>query len=472
VCHYAPREHALEERCAFTTPIDAAGERSFEADAAGSPDFPASSGVPERWAEVSAPPEPRAAASPAASERREWLFVGLSSIFWREAWKYGERAFRYCQHDLGHAVAAVQLSAARLGWQVQVLTDWADHEIATLLGLDRAADFADAEREAPECLLLVSAGAAARDRAGSNGAALRTARTKESRKGLLGQVGHGAWSGQANRLSAARAEWPAIDEVARATECDGWPDVETPVSAPSPSTHDGLDARRILLQRRSAVAFDGRSTLPAAAFAAMLARLRTTVFPWRPEVHLALFVHRVDGFAPGVYAFLRERSVAREWRAALRPQFLWEPRRDEAGVLREGELYFLLPFDMTWPATRVSCDQDIAGDGFFSLAMLGRVGAVRTRGDWFYRRLFWEAGAIGQLLYLEAEAVGGRGTGIGCFYDDAVHELLGLRGMGQTGDRGELDATAAEWQSLYHFAMGRPVEDARLTTEPGYQWER
>ena len=34
------------------------------------------------------------------------FLVGLTSIFWREAWKYGERAFRYCQHDVGHALGA------------------------------------------------------------------------------------------------------------------------------------------------------------------------------------------------------------------------------------------------------------------------------------------------------------------------------------------------------------------------------
>jgi hypothetical protein len=33
---------------------------------------------------------------------------------------------------------------------------------------------------------------------------------------------------------------------------------------------------------------------------------------------------------------------------------------------------------------------------------------------------------IGQVLYLEAEAHGLRGTGIGCFFDDAVHDLLGF----------------------------------------------
>ena len=41
------------------------------------------------------------------------FLVGLSSIHWREAWKYGERAFRYCQHDAGHALAADAHRGAR-----------------------------------------------------------------------------------------------------------------------------------------------------------------------------------------------------------------------------------------------------------------------------------------------------------------------------------------------------------------------
>ena len=61
---------------------------------------------------------------------------------------------------------------------------------------------------------------------------------------------------------------------------------------------------------------------------------------------------------------------------------------------------------------------------------------------------------IGQGLYLEAEAAGRRSTGIGCFYDDPVHEVFGL------GD--------TVYQSLYHFTVGGPLEDARLTTLPPY----
>ncbi len=71
-----------------------------------------------------------------------------------------------------------------------------------------------------------------------------------------------------------------------------------------------------------------------------------------------------------------------------------------------------------------------------------------------YRHLFWETGMIGQVLYLEAEAQGFRGTGIGCFFDDAVHEILGFNDN--------------QYQSLYHFTIGEPVEDPRLMTYPPY----
>jgi len=155
----------------------------------------------------------------------------------------------------------------------------------------------------------------------------------------------------------------------------------------------------------------------------------------------------------------------------MRPAFLWEHVPTPPSPVGFGEaggpnvpndpnglLFLLLPCDVTRAAKRISCDQDIAGDGFFSLGMIARVGSsLRDRGEWFYRRLFWECGLVGQVLYLEAEGAGARGTGIGCFFDDAVHDLLGLSG--------------GEWQSLYHFSMGMPVEDERLTTEPGYSWE-
>jgi SagB-type dehydrogenase family enzyme len=434
VHHYAPREHALEQRATFV-----------------------GRGLLDRRSAKRA----GGLALPQPGNDDQYLLVGLSSIFWREAWKYGERAFRYCQHDLGHALGALRLSAARLGWRVHLLSTWSDAEIATLLGLDRDDDFAGAEREAPECLAMVVVPTA------------DVSAVVESARQLLASARSSPWTGTANRLSASHVEWSIIEQVANATDYPGGIQGSSILTVPPAQVSvesQGPAARGVLLQRRSAVAFDGRSSIPAAAFKSMLARLQPScppwdVMPWQPHVHLALFVHRVDGLTPGIYALLRHDAARAEWQEAMRPQFLWEPIEEGSG------LFLLLPFDMKWPAMRVSCDQDIAGDGFFSLAMLAPLGtALRAYGEWIYRRLFWEAGLIGQVLYLEAEAAGARSTGIGCFYDDAVHELLGLPvGPVESSDG---TAAAANWQSLYHFSMGMPVDDARLTSEPGYEWER
>jgi hypothetical protein len=279
---------------------------------------------------------------------------------------------------------------------------------------------------------------------------------------LLSALRPGQWRGEANRLSSGHVEWPIIDAVSHAAAYPGR--AAAPPLPPRPPQSDAAPAavvplaRDVILRRRSAVSFDPRHTLPLEPFLWMLRRLQPGAPPWDaldwpPAVHLALFVHRVDGLVPGLYVFLRDAAAEAELRAAMHRDYLWERVREELPGL-----FLLVPTDVTWAANRLSCDQDIASDGFFSLGMLARFEPLLAEhGDWMYRRLFWECGVIGQVLYLEAEAAGVRGTGIGCFYDDPVHEALGL--------------TGAAWQSLYHFCVGAPVEDTRLETSPGYAWE-
>ena len=407
VCHYAPREHVLEVR--------AVGGGSLAR----------------------------------SRESTQSLVVGLTSILWREAWKYGERAFRYCQHDIGHAIGSLRFAAALLGWRLTLRDDCSHEQIAAILGVDREADYGDAEREEPECLLLVSAG---------------TAGTFDVERHVE-DCRRATWSGKANVLSRTHVQWPAIDDVAAATRNEspgaGTELIQAGVEEEADS-RSAPRARQIILQRRSALGFDASSSLPLHQFRSMLRRLRPGASPWDaigwpPQVHLVLFVHRVEGLHPGLYMYLRDPQAQHELRAALRPEFLWEPVHSNASNASNAsnDLFLLLPTDVRFAANRLSCDQDIAADGFFSLAMLARFTAsLRDFGDPFYRRLFWECGLIGQVLYLEAEAARARATGIGCFYDDPVHEVLGLSGMG--------------WQSLYHFSMGVPLDDGRLTSEPGY----
>jgi SagB-type dehydrogenase family enzyme len=396
VHHYAPDRHALERRCAFD-----------------------------------------AAAWSAATDPGSWL-IGLTSVHWREAWKYGERAFRYCQHDLGHAIAAIRIAAAMAGSSATLMPEWSHDDLAALTGIDRDEDYVEAEREEPGCLIAISRQSSVvnRDR-------------------LLAAVRAGAWSGRASQLSEDHTTWTFIDEIASATKDPGR--AIPPVPLPNhPITR--LPDRPLVLRRRSAVAFDGTSAIGVAAFLAMLSRVVPHASApwdalwWDARIHLAIFVHRVDGLAPGLYLLARNLSALDRLRAACGREFLWE--RADAGL----PLYLLARGDCRARARRLSCDQDIAADGFFSLGMIAEFDAsLETYGPSFYRHLFWESGVVGQVLYLEAEAAGARATGSGCFYDDPVHDALGIA-----------DHSV---QSLYHFTVGMPVEDTRLSTGPGYPWE-
>src|SRR6266576_3883873 len=57
------------------------------------------------------------------------VFV-LTSIAWREAWKYGDRAYRYCLHDIGHAWQALTLAARAIGCESFALGHFLDDKVS------------------------------------------------------------------------------------------------------------------------------------------------------------------------------------------------------------------------------------------------------------------------------------------------------------------------------------------------------
>ncbi len=392
------------------------------------------------------------------------FLVGLSSIHWREAWKYGERAFRYCQHDLGHAVGALRFAAATLGWRAVLLHGTADETVEDLLGLNRDEDFVGAEREHPGPVLAVWPSAANRRSGVEHALALQVD------PAAARELARQRWSGRANRLSREDPlPWAAIDEVAFASRKRLSEPLEVQGAAAlrrhAGASADGPEAAQIILQRRSLLACDGRTSLAAKRFYKLLERVMPRValaalarpipwdaIPWAPAIHLGLFVHRIDDLEPGLYLLVRDPAKADKLKNAMHQHFAWTT---PPGCPADLPLRLLEAGDARQLATQVSCHQDIAGDGAFSLAMIAEVQqTLSTHGPWCYRRLFWEAGLIGQVLYLEAEAAGVRATGIGCYFDDPVHRVFGLEGLA--------------FQSLYHFTVGGPVDDARLTTLAPY----
>ncbi|MDP2547493.1 SagB/ThcOx family dehydrogenase [Oceanobacter sp. 4_MG-2023] len=392
------------------------------------------------------------------------LYLGLSSVHWREAWKYGERAYRYCQLDVGHALAAVSFAASTLGWHQHQIRPvaLADSTLASLLGLDRPqdlqqADGSMAEAEHPDCLLNLLA---------NRHPDSASAEEAEQITAWLGQQKE--WMGRANVLDPRHMyQWPVIDEVAAAARIPA----TSPASAttrlaaadwPAPAIASGSEARqpaaRLIRQRRSAQAFDAAGGMALADFYTLLDHClpRSDYSPWHTlplshGIQLMLFVHKVEGLPSGLYCLQRDtgRSLT-DMQASLRAEFQWQPVESAPEHL---PFYRLLAAGTRRTAMRLSCQQAIAGESAFSLAMLADCDGMEAE-PWRYRHLYWQAGAIGQVLYLEAEAAGLRGTGIGCYYDDMVHNLLGLQNDQQ--------------QVLYHFTVGVPVIDHRITSWSAY----
>jgi SagB-type dehydrogenase family enzyme len=373
-------------------------------------------------------------------ERIGGFGVILSSIFWREAWKYGERAFRYCHHDVGHALGGLCVAANLNGWRMRMQVSVADDRLDRLLGFDLF-NWDSPEEEHADCLCWVGPGAV----------------DEKAIIAFLEKCRPPSYKHAPNRLSREHVEWPIIPEVARHSRSPGI-DCPLPEITPPPwrfAVNSDFSAEAVIRKRRSAQAFD-----PVASgtdFPTLLQILARTIpapsppfdcFPLTPRVHLAIFAHQVDGLPSGLYCLVRNAAHFDRLRAAMDRSFEW------TAVKQDFPMYRLMTGDFRRTSATISCHQEIAGDSAFSLGMIAQFEAPLREAPWLYPRLFWECGLIGQVLYLEAEAHGMRGTGIGCFFDDLMHDRLGLN--------------SREWQDLYHFTVGKSLDDPRLQSKPPY----
>ena len=375
------------------------------------------------------------------------IFIGLSSIYWREAWKYGLRAFRYCHHDLGHAMAAINFSCACLGWRANLVDRFSTKDLECILGLVQTNEN---EIEVPDCLIAIIPN---QDLSNFN---INEPINADDFLKLT-------WHGTPNILSSDHVEWTGIQEVSENCEkpfTESYPNLDIDLEhLPNLLDNDTFSLQKAIHQRRSAVSMDRKTRIDRTTFYQFLIKATPQLnpipfqsFSWEPQVHLGLFVHRVNDLPAGLYFLLRNKNHLEELKEKFKSKFLWE--KPEACPEDLG-LFLLEQGDYLGASKSVSCGQDIAGDGCFSLGMISAFEKPLTQyGSWFYPRLFWECGAIGQVLYLQAEVSGIRSTGIGCFFDDPVHDIFGIKDM--------------SYQTLYHFTVGGPVEDTRLTTLPPY----
>jgi hypothetical protein len=320
--------------------------------------------------------------------------------------------------------------------------------LAKLLGVDRNEDFParrylETEREEAELLLSVSFN--------------RVATTSPQ------PITTNNWQGTASTIDTHPIyRWPVIEEVAvasRQTATSHNTAAMLPASkANATAENKPISTASVILGRRSAQRFDASHTMPAQDFINMLdALLPNNSAPWNalaspPRINILLFVHRVAGINSGLYLLTREPRLAALLNANLNPQFLREP---VANIPAHLNLQLLTPApagELHRAARSLHCHQDIAANACFTLGMLAEYDGAIANNPSAYRDLHHEAGLIGQVLYLQAEMAGLRGTGIGCFFDDPIHELLGL--------------TDNTFQTIYHFTVGLALEDTRIENIP------
>ena len=334
------------------------------------------------------------------------VFV-LTSIAWREAWKYRDRAYRYCLHDIGHAWQALALAARAIGCDSFAIGQFPDDDVTRFCRLN--------EDEWPMLIL-----------------ELRGASIPVREPNAYETVWHG---GQANQLSKEIITYSSIDGIHDATKlsnpaCRGVSVAEpSPIGAGKiklpPPASSTLPFGGVARARRSALDFLGgtksMSLTQLSAILASTSQLFFADFAGARFIQLYLYAHRVDGLESGVYR-------------------LW-PESAELEQIKGG--------DQRVAAAGLSLGQELAGNACVAFSMIGDLDrAARAHADRGYRYVHFEAGAIGHRLYLAAEALGLGATGIGAFYDEEVHRYLNL--------------APEQGQVVYHFAIGYPIPDPRL----------
>jgi SagB-type dehydrogenase family enzyme len=371
------------------------------------------------------------------------LIVGLTSIFWREAWKYRDRGYRYCCHDLGHAMMSLLLAARALGLPGGAVAHFSDLRLTHALGLAES-------DEAPMAFLVFPS---------------------QSAPGRLPVPPQQEPAGVPNELSAEEVPYNLLLGMHRSTiltDPVGLPDppgalprisqVNTGTAHEQASLPDrwrdnplGPTVRR----RRSALDFDaGTPPMERDEVEQLLDfGTRDWLADWRGNfsgettrvergadfVMLYLYFHRVRDCEPGVYRWDQ-----------------WSRRLEQ---LHRGNVERV--------AAYLSLEQSLAGNACFAVSMIADLAeAARVFGTRGYRYVHFEAGAIGQRLYVGAEALGWNATGIGAFYDDDVHRYLGFLEEGETPVGASLHAAEQAALVMLGSPSSRAAAQDRDRREP------
>jgi len=319
------------------------------------------------------------------SLRRSRAIVLLSAIFWRSAWKYRARAYRYCLWDAGTMLANLLASATAEGFSTELVSAFSDSEIETLLGID-------GEREGAMCLVAL----------GDSGAEPISPAPSELTRLALDTI----------PLSAEEVSFPDLVRMHQASRLIGGEEIaaaaDRAIATPHPelsaasalaapaATRAGSGLGETILRRGSTRVF-AREPMALADLAAILgasSRHPRADFPALSETYL--IANAIDGLSPGAYYHRRAT----------------------------GEFVLLKPGNFRGEAGYLCLEQPLGADCSALLCYMADLErALDALGNRGYRDAHLEAGLHGGRAYLAAYALGHGATGL-TFYDDDTTEFF------------------------------------------------
>ena len=327
----------------------------------------------------------------------------FTSVFWRSAWKYRERGYRYCYWDLGTIAANLLAAGGAESVPIGLRFGFVDRLVSGFLGID-------GHREAPS--LLASVGSPDGMLAPGSGD-VPGMLPQESVSLVPGAIDY-PLSQALHRASLLRTRAEAADwnDPARARadsepdELDGTGDYFRPLRSGADgnfdasidlTAHPSAPLADCIRSRGSTRRF-AAEPVPWADFRCIVDAAGTPINSphfaagCAPHLNLYFIVNAVAGLPAGAYYYNR---------------FYHGLRRLQAGDFRDAAGH--LGFEQALPA-------DAAAVAFIT-ADLNLI--ERQFGDRGYRMAQTVAGIIGGRIYLAAHALGLGATGL-TFFDDAV----------------------------------------------------
>ncbi len=316
----------------------------------------------------------------------------LTAIFFRSAWKYRDRSYRYHLLDTGHVLENLALSLKALGYAFDITFDFDDPVVNGLLGLDDNLEVALAVCRVKRVL------------------------EQDARLDPLMIEGLSETVKGASRVSPVEFDTSAV----RAVHIAGYERVlsnktdfnmrgalgfspEVGVSIPSKSIPGTtLWYPDAVFRRRSSRNFIAEA-MPISSFGRLLKVLFATgsgeKAPCFQGICIGFLTHGVESLRDGFYLM------------------------DENGK----GLDLVRPGSFTVSMSQICLDQGWMAQASVHVVFMTNMKVLeRAWGPRGYRYAMMTAGCLGERLYLAASALGLGCCGIGAFYDGEARDLLGL----------------------------------------------